>query len=210
MGRGLRLLVPLLALLLLVPAPAVQAHGHGPEDIYITDAGLQDPVEDVYLGVPVTWHNDATLPRQVSDAFGVFDSGVMLPGGSFEWHSAVAGTFPYTASFPLLGLLEAQGTLTVRPVFAPLPNRGTTYRMQWGQSDALPEGAVFEVQRRENLGPHNWKHGRWIWWSKGTQAGTGRFVYRCNTGSFGIRVRVRLADGTRSGWAASDSLGCIP
>jgi hypothetical protein len=91
-----------------------------------------------------------------------------------------------------------------------LPSSGIRYRLRWGLPGALPEGAVFEVQRRENLSPRNWKDRRWIWWSRGTEAVTGQFVYRCNTGFFGIRVRVRAADGTRSGWAPSDGIACIP
>jgi plastocyanin len=66
----------------------------------------------VKVGTTLTWSNDDSVPQSVtSDAPGLFDSGLLNPGGTFSYTFSKAGTFPYHST----ATKDAFGSITVTP-----------------------------------------------------------------------------------------------
>ncbi len=66
----------------------------------------------VKVGTTVTWTNNDTVPQSVtSDSPGVFDSGLLQPGGTWTYTFSTAGTFPYHSS----ATKTTVGSITVTP-----------------------------------------------------------------------------------------------
>jgi plastocyanin len=55
-----------------------------------------DPVDlSIASGTTVTWTNDDSVPHTITSDDGVWDSGVIAPGGTFTYTFEQAGTFAY-------------------------------------------------------------------------------------------------------------------
>ncbi|HTP02716.1 MAG TPA: cupredoxin domain-containing protein [Anaerolineales bacterium] len=66
----------------------------------------------VKVGTTLTWTNNDDTPQSVtSDTPGVFDSGALAPGATWQYTFSKEGTFPYHST----GTAEAYGTVTVTP-----------------------------------------------------------------------------------------------
>lgn len=66
----------------------------------------------VKVGTTLTWTNNDTAPETVaSDAPGVFSSGAIAPGATWQYTFTKAGVFPYHST----GAETGYGTITVSP-----------------------------------------------------------------------------------------------
>jgi plastocyanin len=66
----------------------------------------------VKVGTTLTWtNNDSTQESVTSDAPGVFDSGPLAPGATWQYTFDKAGTFPYHST----GTKGSYGSVTVTP-----------------------------------------------------------------------------------------------
>jgi plastocyanin len=66
----------------------------------------------VKTGTTLTWTNNDDTPQTVtSDAPGVFDSGPIAPGATFQYTFSKDGVFPYHST----GTSGSYGTITVAP-----------------------------------------------------------------------------------------------
>lgn len=66
----------------------------------------------VKLGATVTWTNNSDKPESVtSDSPGLFDSGPLAPGATWQYTFSKAGTFPYHST----GTSQTYGSVTVVP-----------------------------------------------------------------------------------------------
>src|SRR5215831_17354709 len=64
----------------------------------------------VSVGTTVTWTNNDSIAHNSVSNTGVWNSGTLNPGQSFQFRFATAGTFPYTCTFHQ-GMV---GTVTVQ------------------------------------------------------------------------------------------------
>ncbi len=66
----------------------------------------------VKVGATLTWTNDDSVAQSVtSDTPGVFDSGLLQPGGTWSYSFSKAGTFPYHST----ATKDAFGSIIVTP-----------------------------------------------------------------------------------------------
>ncbi len=66
----------------------------------------------VKVGTTLTWTNNDSMPQTVtSDAPGVFDSGTIAPGATWQFTFTKAGEFPYHST----AQQGVYGTITVTP-----------------------------------------------------------------------------------------------
>ena len=73
------------------PAPKAAANA-----VSITSAGYQPAQLQVKVGTVVTWKNNDTVAHTVtSDTAGLFDSGALNAGATFQFTFSQAGTFTY-------------------------------------------------------------------------------------------------------------------
>jgi plastocyanin len=66
----------------------------------------------VTAGSTVTWTNGDTMAHTATSDTGVFDSGILLPNGSFSFTFNNAGSFPYHCT--IHGAASMSGTITVQ------------------------------------------------------------------------------------------------
>jgi plastocyanin len=64
----------------------------------------------VAVGTTVTWTNNDSIAHNSVSNTGVWNSGTLGPGQSFQFRFTTAGTFPYTCTFHA-GMV---GTVTVQ------------------------------------------------------------------------------------------------
>lgn len=80
--------------------------------ITIVDGKFRPKNAMVKLGTTVTWTNTATKPESVtSDAPGLFDSGTIAPGATWQHTFDKAGVYPYHST----GGSGVYGSVTVNP-----------------------------------------------------------------------------------------------
>ena len=54
---------------------------------------------EVAIGTQITWTNTDTQPHSVTANDGLFDSGAILPGKTFQWTTTKAGAISYHCIF---------------------------------------------------------------------------------------------------------------
>ena len=80
--------------------------------ISITNGKFHPKNVSVKLGTTLTWTNADDIQQSItSDAPGVFDSGLLAPGGTYAWTFNQAGVFPYHST----GVSGSYGSVTVTP-----------------------------------------------------------------------------------------------
>ena len=112
--------VACLAILLTIPLSSLA--GGNPSSLYIPIDGLS-PYYSPYTasvtrGIPVVWKNPTASPHTVTHdgckghEWCAFDSGAILPGGSFQVPSLPPGLYPYFCTLhPIMrGMLEVKET----------------------------------------------------------------------------------------------------
>jgi plastocyanin len=90
----------------------------------ITDAGFDVATLNVGMGATVRWTNNGTAPHTVTDssAVALFDSGPILPGGTFEFFFDGASTYNVTSTLDT-GFAQA---VQVKPTVSPTTGTVTT------------------------------------------------------------------------------------
>jgi plastocyanin len=152
----------------------------------------------VSRGETVVWDfSDADRSHTATDSsgMGLFDSGLVSPGGpSFAYAFEAAGSYPYTCT---IHTNDMNGRVNV-PVRAwPDSGRlGRTFRVRWATGTA-PDGFVYDVQRKRN-------DGSWRSWSSGT-APLATFE-PARGGTYRFRARLRKESGGASDWSEPASL----
>lgn len=151
--------------------------------VQVTDAGYLPPTLHVPFGTDVPWSvlsaDSAGHSITEGDA-GLFNSGVLAPGGSFNFLFRAAGG--YTISDSATGhTSKVLVPLTVSPASG---GEVTTFTLQWALG-APPAGHVYDVQieRPGDTGFSNWMLGQ-------TTTGT-NFTPDAGAGTYSFRVRVR-------------------
>ncbi len=92
--------------------PAVGAAPTTGNNVSIANAKFRPKNLTVKVGTAVTWTNNDSVPQSVtSDSPGVFDSGLLQPGGTWSYTFSKAGTFPYHSS----ATKDTFGSVTVTP-----------------------------------------------------------------------------------------------
>jgi plastocyanin len=76
--------------------------------VVIANLAFDPPAITVPTGTTVAWTNDDALPHTVTSTDGVFDSGILDPGGSFAFTFNEPGSFPYVCQLHP----QMQGTVT--------------------------------------------------------------------------------------------------
>ena len=140
------------------------------------------------------WTGQATHTATDASGMGLFDSGLVAPGGpSFSFTFAAAGSYPYVCT-----LHEGMDGWVQVPIRASRADDGAT--VTWS-SHTAPEGFVFDVQVRRG-------DRRWHPWLSGVTDPSA--IYAATGGRLRMRSRLRLeATGASSGWSepASVTLG---
>lgn len=81
-------------------------------NVSINNAKYRPKNLTVKVGTSVTWTNNDSVPQSVtSDSPGVFDSGLLQPGGTWSYTFSQAGTFPYHST----ATKTTFGSVTVTP-----------------------------------------------------------------------------------------------
>lgn len=81
-------------------------------EISINNAKYRPKNLSIKVGTTLTWTNNDSVPQSVtSDTPGLFDSGLLQPGGTFSYTFAQAGTFPYHST----ATTSTFGSVTVTP-----------------------------------------------------------------------------------------------
>ncbi len=92
--------------------PAAGAPATGGTAVSINNAKYRPKNLTVKVGTAVTWTNNDSVPESVtSDAPGMFDSGLLQPGGTWSYTFSQAGTFPYHST----ATKTTFGSITVTP-----------------------------------------------------------------------------------------------
>lgn len=99
----------------------------GATQVQIANLAFAPPSLTVATGETVTWTNDDSLPHTVTALDGLFDSGILDPGGTFSWTFADPGSIAYQCQLHP----NMQGTVVVAG--APVANSG---------ANAAPDGAT--------------------------------------------------------------------
>jgi plastocyanin len=81
-------------------------------NILINNGKFRPKNVSVKVGSTLTWTNNDDVKQSVtSDSPGVFDSGLLDPGATWQYTFSQAGVFPYHST----GATGAYGTVTVTP-----------------------------------------------------------------------------------------------
>jgi hypothetical protein len=180
---------------------------HHKVTIHITDDGLEPATVTGTLKVfEIVWVNESSLPRRVSEpTFGLFDSGRLMPGDSYEYSPEAAGGFDYVSDVdPSLDVetFQASGRLRIAPVPGPTKVRGERIgrivRWKVGRSEAQRletvrgRSALFDVKwgRSPDVASSGPANG-WRWWHRGTHRSSGWRTVACGWSYF---AKVRLRD----------------
>ncbi len=92
--------------------PANGAPASSGNNVSINSAKYRPKNLTVKVGTTVTWTNNDSVPQSVtSDSPGVFDSGLLQPGGTWTYTFSQAGTFPYHST----ATKTTFGSVTVTP-----------------------------------------------------------------------------------------------
>jgi plastocyanin len=157
----------------------------------------------VRVGGTVTWTNtDFLVPHTATEDGGLwevsgdFPATPLSPGGfgpgDSGSHDFDAGTFYYYCAVhpePMKGVVQVPVTLSQRR-----RNERWVLNAHWG-SGALPDGQVFDVQRKRERGP-------WRGVLKGTEKTKASFAGGATGTVWNFRARVRQSDGgVKSGWS---------
>ncbi len=73
--------------------------GGNPNTVYMKNMMFSNPSLQVVTGTKVTWINDDNTNHTVTSDTGLFDSGTISPGGSFNYTFNSTGTFDYHCIF---------------------------------------------------------------------------------------------------------------
>ena len=182
------------------------AAGHGQTWTYIarvcpisvTDSGFGPPSEQLRLGERAFWTvgPNSAQAHSISDGsgMGLFDSGVVPAGASFDFVFDAAGTYPVIDGGHSSSLAVG---LTVSPKQGGLT---TTFHVLWADYYAQP-GFRYDVQIRRPGAPG------FVDWKVGQVPDEADFTPDGGTGTYQFRARLRNVDiGGASGWSPPASI----
>lgn len=94
------------------PVKATHTTPANPDALSIVGGKYRPKNLTVKVGTTLTWTNNDTKPQSVtSDTPGLFDSGTLQPGGTWQFTFSQAGTFPYHSTTSTTTF----GSITVTP-----------------------------------------------------------------------------------------------
>jgi len=195
-----RKIATILAALAVLTATPVDA---APNGDHIRRASVEervDVLDDYFLpsvvrvapGGRVVWEFTGSRTHTATDAtgMGLFDSGLVAPGGPSFAHGFVsAGTYRYVCS--LHETMRGRVWVVVQVSKRRSP-RGRPVELTWATASAT-EGYVYDVQLRRPGGP-------WRAWLIDTTEASSRFTPR-RTGVFRVRARLRSLTAGRAEWS---------
>jgi hypothetical protein len=142
-------------------------------------------------GGKVVWSVQGSETHTVTDAsgMGLFDSGPVGPGGSYERSFVAAGVYPYRCDFHP----DMTGSVRVPVGASPVVGLTTTsFTIRWASG---PVGAGYAVDLQIKR-----PRASWVRWRRGQVVTEGQFVPDRGPGVYSFRARLRGASGT-SGWS---------
>ena len=165
-------------------------------DVGITDSGYNPKsIVDSPFPVNVRWTNNGTRNHTVTDSsgMGLYDSGVLAPGGRFALEFYAAGRYAYRSTVDN----NMTGSVQVVPAASPAAGTSSTrFDITWASRTA-PAGYVYDVQI---LRPGSTS---WTNWRTGQSATTAAFV-PIENGTYEFRSRLRrTSNGRSSAYSAS-------
>jgi plastocyanin len=154
---------------------------------------------DVPRGETVVWdfsQADRSHSATDSSGMGLFDSGLISPGGpSFAYTFTAAGTYPYTCT---IHSAEMNGRVRAPIRVSPRAGElGRAFTVRWAGVPA-PSGFVYDVERRRN-------DGSWTSWLSDATAGSAAFE-PTRPGTYRFRARLRRQSAGASGWSPAASV----
>jgi plastocyanin len=199
MLRRARYLMPMAALLVLLPQSAVAAT----VNVSMDDNFFSPEQTQAVVGDTVHWTNDGLNFHTSTgdDPLAFWDSGFMSSGSTFDLLFWGAGTFPYHCAIHL----DMTGRISARPNVMPRSGPlGTQFTVRAGSKDA-PAPYVFDIQRRDPGGGwHGWLNN--VVGMDSVFDSTGRL-----TGTYRFRGRTRDTSlGAASSWSPSVSVSVTP
>ena len=69
--------------------------GPGTNEVFIQDMAFNPATITVAAGTAIKWTNKDVVSHTVTSDAGLFDSGLIATGGTFNYTFTTAGTFPY-------------------------------------------------------------------------------------------------------------------
>jgi plastocyanin len=155
------------------------------------DSGFSPKTITVDLGTTVGWTIDGAASQTVTDGsgLGLFDSGTLAPGATYQFMFFAAGTYPYRD----LLHTRLKGTVVVPVVLSPSSGAvDSSFQVTWSSQPA-PAGYVYEidVQRPGST--------RFAPWTYGTTLESGSFVPDAGPGTYSFRARLRHVASRKAG-----------
>jgi plastocyanin len=185
--------------LLAVPLPGPATERGSDTRVLALDDYFLPSLADVGRGDTVIWdfsQADRSHSATDSSGMGLFDSGLIAPGGpSFSYAFTAAGTYPYTCT---IHSAEMNGRVRVPVRVSPRAgDLGHTFTVRWA-TVAAPSGFVYDVQRRRGAGS-------WTAWLSGTTVASASFE-PSRAGTYRFRARLHRQSASASGWSPAASL----
>ncbi len=192
--RPRSLLAVLVALIVLLPSADAAAGPPSGTTVLALDDYFLPSLATVPRGGTVVWDfSDADRTHSATDGsgMGLFDSGLVSPGGaSFAYTFVAAGSYPYTCT---IHMNEMNGRVNVPVRVSPATGElARSFTVRWATS-AAPAGFVYDVQRKRN-------DGAWSAWSSGTTDPKASFEPP-RKGTYRFRARLRRESGGASDWS---------
>jgi hypothetical protein len=170
----------------------------------VLDSGFSPAASDVGRGLTAAWDFPAAdaSSHTVTDAtgLGLFDSGSKLPGTSFTFRFAAAGTYAIVDT-----LFPSHVESIAVPVDAqpPTGTPTTAFQIAWG-TGVLP-GYLFDIQIMRPGNP------TWSDWQTGVTISFASFTPDSGTGTYSFRGRLRnVSNGASSDWSPIASITVTP
>jgi len=174
--------------------PAAAAVQQPTASVDILDSGFVPQTTTIGLNGVTTFTVDAadSQSHTVTDGsgMGLFDSGQLSPGSSYNLNLVAAGSYPIVDS-------TTGNTATVVVPIQVYPDAGTMttpFNVQWAAA-APPPGYVYDVQISRPGQP-------FVTWQNGVTSHSATFVADAGSGQYKFQARLRnTANGQSSGWS---------
>jgi len=171
--------------------------------VQVLDSGFAPAAASEPQGSTVTWQLPAsdTQDHSVTDTsgLGLYDSGLLSPGGSFTYTFSAAGTYTATDS-ATDGSFKTQVPIQVSPKTG---SSADTFTVTWSDG-APPAGDMFDVQVKAPGAT------AFTPWRTGVTATSDSFASSdpawTGSGTYVFRARIRDGSGHHSGWSPGRSL----
>jgi hypothetical protein len=162
--------------------------------VAVGDAGFRHRSYRTRRRAPTFFRVDpaATISHGFTDAsgLGLFTSGLLSPGSSFDYRFMASGTF--RVEDPASG---ATTRVRIAPTVTPRAGPSSeTFHVRWA-AVAAASPFVYDVEVRTPTGPE------FVPWRHGVVASSGSYTPTAGAGTYEFRARVRIPKTARSSWS---------